>query len=172
MDEPASSLPPGTQWLRDIVRSANMKRDNPEDMFTPEETFARNKQFAKPGPYETKLQPQEEQAFRQWVQQNNINWTPDDKSYDMRGFWKAMQQGDPRAVSSPNPDDIDPKTKQPRMHFPDVWKTPYEATFSNQSMYALPSAPSWEQTGQRWQYMRPGGQVIYDDATGIWNGVR
>lgn len=51
----------------------------------------------------------------------------------MRGYWKAQQSGDPNAVRNSK-----------NLHFPDTWKTPYDATFSNQSQYAQPSAPHWE----------------------------
>ena len=54
----------------------------------------------------------------------------------MRGFWKAAQQGNPIAQTAVSPFDG-------RVHFPDVWKTPYHQSFSNESMYATPNAPHW-----------------------------
>jgi hypothetical protein len=54
------------------------------------------------------------------------------QDYDMRGYWKAMQSGDPLAVRD-----------QETMHFPDKYKTPYHESFSNQSMYATKDAPTW-----------------------------
>lgn len=89
--------------------------------------------YAKPGPYVTKLPPAEELEFRKWVATNRIPWQDSSTSdYDMRGFWKAMQSGDPNAKRASN------------LHFPDTWKTPYHKTFSNESEYALPTAPHWE----------------------------
>ena len=139
-------------------------RPNIEDMFTPEQNYARNQQFAKPGPYTTVLTPQEEREFLNWVRVNNVNWTPEDQSYDMRGFWKALKAGDPRATTA-----IDPGDKT--LHYTDVWKTPYEATFSNQSMYALPNAPVWKQ-GPLFQdqYAQQNGRVIFDNLLGRWFG--
>lgn len=56
-------------------------------------------QYAKPGPYVIPLNPQQEARFQQWVRQNNVPFDPSPTSdYDMRGFWLAAQQGDPRAV--------------------------------------------------------------------------
>jgi len=135
-------------------------------MFTPEQNFARNQQWAKPGPYLTTLSPQEEQGFQQWFASLKKQYgrtmlaRPDDRSYDMRGFYRAMKRGDQRARPSINPNDK-------LLHFPDIWKTPYEATFSNESQYALPSAPRWQDD----KYMLPSGHVIYDDKAGQWYGL-
>lgn len=96
--------------------------------------FQRNRAWSKSGPYTTKLSPQQEIQFEDWVSKNGIPWTDTpDADYDMRGFWLAMRNGDPTAVRSAK-----------NHHFPDRWKTPYDATFSNQSQYALPNAPHWD----------------------------
>lgn len=94
--------------------------------------LARNAPFAKPEPWQTQLEPKEEVQFRQWVAQNKIPHDPNDPKadYDMRGFWKAQQAGDPQAKRS---------TKN--LHFPDTWKTPYHESFSNESKYAQPNTP-------------------------------
>ena len=64
---------------------------------------------------------------------NKVPWRESPTSdYDMRGFFKAWMQGDPRAT-----------WQGPGSHFPDVWKTPFHQTFSNESMYATPDAPRW-----------------------------
>ena len=91
-----------------------------------------NKGWSKPGPYATKLAPQEEAKFQDWVKKNKVPWqdTPT-ADYDMRGYWKAQQKGDPNAKQAKN------------MHFPDTYKTPYHKSFSNESMYATPKAPRW-----------------------------
>ena len=145
-------------------------RDNPDDMFTPAQNLARNQQWTLPGPYQTRLSPTEEQQFQQWLrQQPNIKdpgeYLRPDASYDMRGFWKAMMAGNPNAASSVNPDDL-------TVHYPDIWKTPYEATFSKQSIYAMPTAPDWVRDYRgNWRYVMPSGQVIFDSPAGKWYGV-
>jgi hypothetical protein len=94
--------------------------------------------YAKPGPYITRLSPQEEAQFKTWVAQNKIPWQDSPTSdYDMRGYWKALVSGNPRARTEINPVDQKP-------HYPDTWKTPYHKTFSRESEYALPTAGHWE----------------------------
>ena len=91
--------------------------------------YAHNAPFAKPGPYQTKLPPQQEQQFRQWVAANKIPFDPNAKTvdYDMRGFWLSHQAGGQgRAANG---------------HFPDTFKTPYDTTFSGESNYAKPGTP-------------------------------
>lgn len=92
---------------------------------------------AKPGPYRTPLTMREEMEFQMWLRQNSIPYQDGPQAdYDMRGYWKAMKSGDPRARTAINAAD-----KQ--IHFPDVWKTPYHKSFSNESMYATQNAPRW-----------------------------
>lgn len=83
--------------------------------------------------YTTYLPPDQEAQFQSWVKANRIPWqdTPN-ADYDMRGFWKAQQSGDPNAQRASN------------LHFPDTYKTPYHRTFSNESIYATPDAPHWQ----------------------------
>jgi len=167
-----SSDPPGTQWLRSYWR---WKPDNPGDMFTPQQNLERNQQFAKPGPYITPLSAQEQPLFNEWLKTGAmgapVNYQHGDLDYDMPGFWKAMQAGDPEAKPQVVREDIDRATGKPRVHFPDKWKTPYEATFSQGSMYALPHAPKWVQVGKdHWQY-RLGSHVIFDDNERRWRGM-
>ena len=111
------------------------------------------------GMYRTNLTPEQEQQFQSWVAQNNIPFEDDGprSTYDMRGFWSAMQSGDPRAQQSLNPFDN-------RMHFPDIWKTPYHPTVSNESMYAPANAPHWagdDATG--WRLVDDSGRVVFDE---------
>jgi hypothetical protein len=121
-----------------------------------EARLARNKKWAKDGNYRTDLGDQEP-AFRQWVQDNkvpfDINKTgPDD--YDMRGFYKGVQTGDPRAVMAPNPNDG-------KVHYDDKWKTPYHESFSSESQWAKPNAPSWNEKDQ---LIDPSnGGVVFDE---------
>jgi len=92
--------------------------------------------FAKPGPYLTKLPPDEEKKFQIWVQSNKIPWTESPTSnYDMRGFFrdtKAMAERETRVKSGGS------------AHFPDTYKTPYHRYFSKESRYATEEAPHWE----------------------------
>lgn len=87
--------------------------------------------YAKPGPYQTKLSPQQEMAFRQWIAQNRVPFNPNAKvsDYDMRGYWKAMQAGKA------------PAWQGGATHFTDTFKTPYDTTFSRQSMYSTALNP-------------------------------
>lgn len=120
--------------------------------------FARNSAWLVPGEhvYNTDLGLEGELAFQEWVNKNSI---PFDVSapvsdYDMRGFWKALQEGDERAKSAIDPNDN-------RVHFPDYWKTPYHESFSVESQWADPKlAPSWNEKDQ---LVLPDGKIIFDD---------
>lgn len=122
---------------------------------TPEEgtAYQRNKQYARPGPYQTMLPADQEAQFRQWVQANRVPFDPNNPTsdYDMRGFWQdqaARQQG-----TQTNPNDGLP-------HYPDTYKTPFHQSFSNESRYALPTAPRWANDHQLVdQY----GRVLFDE---------
>jgi hypothetical protein len=109
----------------------------------------------KPQSYSTDLGSQEP-AFRQWVVQNKVPFDPDAKTpqdYDMRGFWRGLQSGDPKAASAVDPNDN-------RLHYPDYWKTPFHETFSSESKWAMPDTPSWNDKDQ---LVAKDGSVIYDD---------
>lgn len=106
--------------------------------------------------FNTPLDPGTEQFFRQWVTQNNVPFQPDaagPQDYDMRGFYQALQQQNPKAQAAVNPNDG-------RMHFPDFWKTPSHATFSNESQWAPASAPAWQPDDK---LMAPNGRVVVDE---------
>jgi hypothetical protein len=104
--------------------------------------------------YATQLPPLDEMAFQQWVKQNNVPFDPRPTSdYDMRGFYRALQQGDPRARTEINPNDQ-------RMHFTDAFKTPYHESFSGGSQYAGPVAPQWNVLDQ---LISPGGRILFDE---------
>ena len=105
--------------------------------------------------YNTQLNPLDEFAYRQWVQDNNVPTnvnatTPQD--YDMRGFYQGLQQQNPKAQSAIDPNDS-------RMHYPDFWKTPIHQTFSNESQWAPASAPQWTPNDQ----LASNGRVLFDD---------
>lgn len=108
----------------------------PEDRAS--EWYGRNRSWARRGPYTTRLPPKDEQAFQAWVKQHNVPFDPQDPAsdYDMRGFWRGLQTGDPIATTAIDPNDQ-------RLHYPDKWKTPYHETFSRESQYAEPDAPYW-----------------------------
>lgn len=94
--------------------------------------YAHNAMFATSGPYQTPLSTKDEAAFRAWVAKWDIPFDPKARTvdYDMRGFWKA-QPG--HSASAPPHGDGD--------HFPDTWKTPYDTSFSAESMYATSDCP-------------------------------
>lgn len=122
------------------------------------EAFLRNVQWALAQPkdhgYATQLEPHEEQAFRAWVQENNVPFDSSPQAdYDMRGFWKALMAKDPRAATAVNPNDK-------AMHYPDYWKTPYHESFSNESQWATDKAPSWNDKDQ---LVSPAGAVVFDE---------
>lgn len=144
------------------VYGLTRQRDNPEQMFTPEENAARNKPWSTSGNYQTNLAPGQEADFEKWVKDNKIPFdlTEAKPDYDMRGFWQAHRDGDPNASTA-----VDPHDKQ--IHFPDRWKTPYSPTFSAQSQYATKGAPDWN--GDRYGF--PNGYTIYDDDKGRWFGM-
>ncbi len=126
-------------------------------MPTLEEIFNANQAFLAEGEhsYSTEL-GNKEPFFRAWVRQNSIPFDPNAaiSDYDMRGFWLALQNKDPKALTAINPND-----KQ--LHFPDYWKTPYHESFSNESQWADPAkAPRWNEQDQ---LVTPKGQVVFDE---------
>lgn len=103
--------------------------------------------------FDTTLTPDEEKRFQAWVSFNKVPWKDSPiADYDMRGFWKGLQTGDPVAKTGINPFDQ-------RLHFPDKWKTPFHDTFSNESIYAGPGAPKW--VGDR--LIDRNGKVLADE---------
>ena len=127
----------------------------------PQQVLQRNLQWAKPGWQQqvTKLPPEQEAAFQQWVKQNNVAFDPRQTmpDYDMRGFYLALQNKDPKAMTA-----IDPADK--KLHYPDYWKTPQHESFSAESQWATPAAPTWRKNGSTDYLATPSGQVIYVDA--------
>lgn len=106
--------------------------------------------------YATQLDPLEEFAFRQWAKDNNVPFNVEAKEpqdYDMRGFWRGIQQQDPKAKSAVDPNDN-------RLHYPDYWKTPLHETFSNESQWAGVNAPHWTEDDK---LVKNNGRVVFDD---------
>jgi hypothetical protein len=104
------------------------------------DSLKRNQAWAKPGPYVTKLSPQDEQEFQAWAKQHPDlvrGETGPDADYDVRGRWLAEKQGDPQAKLVRSAFDG-------KLHASDKWKTPYHRTFSAESVYATPDAPKWQ----------------------------
>lgn len=123
---------------------------------TPQQNFERNKAYTTPSGegYQTHLSAGDEGKFQSWVKQNNVPFDSSKTSdYDMRGFWKALQDGDERAKTAINQNDH-------QMHFPDTWKTPYHQSFSAESQWATSGAPKWN--GQD-QLVLPNGNVVFDE---------
>lgn len=137
-----------------LLALLRQRREVPQDMA---QRYEANAPYVAPGEhsYNTPLPMMQEVAFRKWVQQNNV---PFDAAapltdYDMRGFYSALQRGDPRAMSAVNPNDN-------KMHFPDFWKTPYHETFSSESQWAAPVAPQWNSLDQ---LVAPSGRIRFDE---------
>lgn len=89
--------------------------------------YQHNSPFARPGPYRTFLDPNQEKAFRSWVKSGQVPFDPDEavSDYDMRGFWR----------------DTGGSNWHKGQHFPDTYKTPFDTTFSRESRYATPDCP-------------------------------
>jgi hypothetical protein len=113
--------------------------------------------FVPMGMIETRLGAEDEASFRQWVAQNNIPFDPDGsgQDYDMRGFWRGLQAGDPRAATG-----VDPSTGE--LHFTDSWKMPWHETASRESIYATQGAPRWSR--------EPAGPGLFRDILRMTDG--
>lgn len=127
----------------------------PVDPSSPAGLFARNSAYAVQQPsYQTTLSPADEAQFQSWVTTNKVPFDPSATSdYDMRGFYKGLQTGNPNALTAINQNDG-------QMHYSDYWKTPYHKSFSAESQYATVGAPSWNSKDQ---LVLPNGNVVYDE---------
>lgn len=134
--------------------TADKKKADEEWTRKLQKNYDRNKSYAKADDYSTTLNPQSEAQFRAWLAANKVPFNPEAKlaDYDMRGFWLALQSKDPMAASAVNPYDK-------RIHYPDRWKTPYHETFSAESQWAKPGAPTWNKDDQ---LVLPSGQLVFD----------
>lgn len=147
--------------------------DPAEEAARAQTNFSRNKQYIQPGAtqFQTQLSAADENRFRQWLRANNVPFDPEQtapQDYDMRGYWQAAQNpadwhdlqrnGVIPPEMAPGGTKIDPNDGKP--HFPDYWKTPYHQTFSSESQFATPDAPSWN--GQD-QLVDRAGNVLFDD---------
>ena len=111
--------------------------------------------FAVSPEYNTKLPDLQEMQFLNWLKQNNVPFDPkaSQSDYDMRGFYQALQQGNPAATTAVNPNDN-------LMHYPDYWKTPQHQTFSSESQWAGPNTPQWVNDSQ---LAAPNGKIVFDE---------
>jgi len=105
--------------------------------------------------YQTSLSPEDDVRFSQWMLENKVPYDPKPTGdYGMKGFWQALQKGDPIATTAINPNDN-------KIHYPDYFKTPYHKSFSNESRWAIKDkAPFWNKSDQ---LVMPDGTVIYDE---------
>lgn len=108
---------------------------NQQPMFAGEsnDAYGYNQQYAVPGPYTTSLGPLEA-AYRKWLRGvttgDGEHLNPDDRGYDMRGYYKDIaSQGKTERGSN--------------MHFPDTYKTPYNSGFSSESKYSAANPNVW-----------------------------
>lgn len=100
--------------------------------------YAHNRPFALPpidrgsGPYQTPLSDANEAKFRAWVKREQIWFNPNAAitDYDMRGYWLSV--GGPKTGGPIHAQGV---------HFTDRFKTPYDTTFSRESMYATSNNP-------------------------------
>jgi hypothetical protein len=139
--------------IADALRAAVQQQSN----LTPQQLLQRNAQWARQNWQSqlTKLTPEQETQFAQWVKQNKVPFDPAATAdYDMRGFWKALQGKDPRAMTAVNPTDK-------LLHYPDYWKTPYHKSFSAESQWATPEAPAWRESGETSYLATPKGQIVF-----------
>lgn len=107
--------------------------------------------------YNTQLSPLDEMAFRQWVSNNGVPFDPNAgvTDYDMRGYWRALMQGNPMA----KPTEINPNDNRP--HYTDYFKTPLHQTFSAESQFAGSDAPTWINDHQLAD--PTSGRVVFDE---------
>lgn len=137
------------QQLMDIIAQQQYQKMR-------EKLLARNMAYANPDWQKqmTQLTPQQQVAFQKWVQANKVPYNPNDKypDYDMKGYWLSLQNN-PQAQQA----GINPATQS--LHYPDTFKTPYHESFSSESKWAAPGAPSWQDD----KLVTPSGQVIFED---------
>lgn len=135
--------PPVAVPLNALEQYPEGEATNPFDAFVekepisnPFDDFATFGGIAKPGPYITKLDEQQEAQFMTWAKKNKVRFDPSEQAdYDMRGYWKDIVA---RGKSGPFAG-----TSDEQRHFSDTYKTPYHKTFSRESKYATEQAPQW-----------------------------
>lgn len=138
---PAAQQPPTPETPKEEDRQKPLNRyENPEDQ-PPDVSMEFNREWTKPDWKPTELPPDKEAQFQKWAKQNpkavegELNNPKAD--YDVRAHWLAGQRGEPEGKLELNKWDG-------KLHGNDKFKTPYNGTFSNESMFATPDAPHWE----------------------------
>lgn len=119
--------------------------------------FDRNKDYLADGDhtYQTQLTPEEEAQFQQYIADKSDKQDigrDDAPDYDMRGWWKAMKAGDPKAEMQ-----IVTDKHGTLKHRSDWWKTPYHESFSADSQWAGKKAPKWKGD----QLVAPDGKILF-----------
>lgn len=116
--------------------------------------YQRNKDYALPArSYLQQLQPDQEAQFQQWVKQNGVQFSSSPQAdYDMRGFWADLVGGGGKA-------NRDFKRPDGSFSFNDYFLTPYAELFSDQSKWAAPNAPSWNEQDQ---LVDRKGNILFD----------
>jgi hypothetical protein len=95
-------------------------------------SWERDPELLYPDKFNTKLTPEEEARYQQWLKGPGKNSVWDQSAYDVRGSWKS--QGEKIAPG----------------HGHDTWKKPNHPTFSTESIYATQRqypAATWEEDG-------------------------
>lgn len=106
------------------------------------------------GGYQTSLPPELQSQFLQWVKNNKVPYDPSPTAdYDMPGFYLRLLRGEAQTEINAN---------DGRLHYDDVSKTPYHASFSNESMYANSEiAPRWINDHQLVDPRT--GEIVFDE---------
>jgi len=121
-----------------------------------EDLLKRNQAYAKPDWQKqlTQLPAEKEKAFMDWVKANKVPFNPADKfpDYDMRGYYMSTITNPKAAKAGINPVDKE-------LHYPDTYKTPYHESFSAESQWAAPGAPTWKEN----KLVTPSGEVVFED---------
>ena len=132
---------PGDVALQQVDVKGNVPVRRADERPDPFSNYDRNQKWTDPDPdnpdFKTALSPEDELAFQVWRKKNKVPFDDSPTSdYDMRGFWKAGQEGDPDASTAVSKFDG-------KIHFNDKFKTPFHKSFSNESQYATSDAPHW-----------------------------
>lgn len=90
--------------------------------------------YVNPDKYDTKLDVQQENSFRNWLYHKSKNAgknkAMDMKDYDMKGYWKENVGINPSVATHLN------STAKTNNHGPDTYKKPNHPTFSKDSKYS------------------------------------
>jgi hypothetical protein len=118
----------------------------------PQAAYKHNEAWAVKGPYQTSLAPKKEERFQDWAKRyEGRQGIKVNKEYDYRGWWKNASQAERHGAIAKGG------------HFTDLYKTPYDTSFSNQSKYAKPGTPLvWRQNanGKNVLVNRKNGRLI------------